>query len=79
MKSLDWSSPRSSVNRASGSDVITAVYQPVTSTNIAPSNPYVHELILLIVFEKSDPTDQVELRPSCQNVAPVDVCAGATF
>ena len=27
-------------NRASGSDVITAVYQPVTSTNIAPSNPY---------------------------------------
>jgi len=37
-------------NRASGSDVITAVLQPVTSTNIAPSNPTVHELILLIVL-----------------------------
>jgi hypothetical protein len=27
-------------NRANGSSVITAVYQPVTSANVAPSNPY---------------------------------------
>jgi len=27
-------------NRANGSSVITSIYQPATSTNVAPSNPY---------------------------------------